>query len=253
MAFNPKIEEGKKTAKKEYYKLTPGSHTLRILPPAVVYQTHFFKSQSTSVKCLGAECTVCKNNFDLMNQYPDNYKSQKGWHPKSKRYFCNVVDRTPVKTCSCGKEYPANAHVCTCGLQLPEAKPRNKPYVLGYGVTLAIDLDAVDDSVRNNTGSPIGISKYDVNLVVTFDGQDKKVTVIPTQNFEALNLDSPLYDLSDTVITLSPQEMVELLKGTSIKDIFAQRKGNKQQQGEEAKVSDEELKHLSETIIELLD
>jgi hypothetical protein len=136
---------------------------------------------------------------------------------------------------------------------LPEAKPRNKPYVLGYGVTLAIDLDAVDDSVRNNTGSPIGISKYDVNLVVTFDGQDKKVTVIPTQNFEALNLDSPLYDLSDTVITLSPQEMVELLKGTSIKDIFAQRKGNKQQQGEEAKVSDEELKHLSETIIELLD
>jgi hypothetical protein len=253
MAFNPKTEDGTKTTKKEYYKLTPGSHTLRLLPPAVVYQIHYIKSQNTSVQCIGKECPICKNNFDLMNQYPNNYKSQKGWYPKSKRFFCNVVDRTKVKTCSCGKEYPANAQVCTCGLQLPEAKPRNKPYVLGYGVTLATDLDAVDDAVLDDTGSPVGISKYDVTLVVTGEGQDKKVTVVPTQNFETLNLDSPLYDLSDTVITLSPQEMVELLKGTPIKDIFAQRKGNKQQQGEEAKVSDEELERLNKTINELLD
>jgi hypothetical protein len=253
MAFNPKTEEGSGSARKEYYKLTPGSHTLRFLPPAVVYQTHYFKAQNASVQCIGKECPICKRNFELLNQYPGNYKSQKGWSPKSKRYFCNVIDRTKVKTCSCGKEYPMNTQVCTCGLQLPDAKPRNKVFVLGYGVTLATDLDAIDDAVLDDTGSPVGISKYDVTLIVTGEGTDKKVTAVPTNNYEVLNPDSySLYDLSDTVISLSPQEILDLMEGTSIKDIFAQRKGNKQQPKEETEVSDDELKRLNETINELL-
>src|SRR3990172_10248604 len=157
----------------EFMSLTSGAHTIRILnEQAKTKPTHFFKVNNTTVLCLGDECPVCANNKKLIMQFPENFREQTGYNKITYRFFVNVLDKTPAKTCGkCNKEYKdLRQTICTCGEVLPEAMPLNKVKVLSKGLTLRNDLDSVDNAILDNTGTPIGLINYDIVLMVTGAG-----------------------------------------------------------------------------------
>lgn len=229
--------------KTQFMKVSQGTHTIRILQPqAKTIPQHFFKGKG-SILCLEDECPICANNRSLWSKYDKEARKQTGYNAKSYRFFVNVLDKTPAKACaSCGTEHKDLRNtICTCGEVLPEAKPLNRVKVLSRGVTLRDDLDSIDRAIQDSNGEPIGLMNYDIMLMVTGTGTDTKVTAVPrTEANEPVELTEELYDLEKVVIRLSPEEMLDVQRGTSLKDIFAARRAK-----EDAEISATEVTHLA--------
>jgi hypothetical protein len=218
-----------KFKKTEFMVVSNGAHTIRVLQPTVkTVPTHFFKSNNVTVLCLEDECPVCANNKKLIMQFPDNFREQQGYNKVNWRFFINVLDKTPAKTCvKCGRENKdLRQTICTCGEILPEAKPINKVKVLSKGLTLRDDLGSVEKAILDNTGTPIGLMNYDIVLMVTGAGtRDAKVTPVPrTEANEPIPEGLELFDLDKATIVVNAEEMLDIQRGISLKDIFAARK-----------------------------
>jgi len=89
--------ENKKFEKFRYLSFEFGQHIVRLLNTKVIY-THFFKSSNCTVRCLGEECPICKFDRQLMMETPKDYNKQKGWNPRLRRHYFNVLDKTAVMT-----------------------------------------------------------------------------------------------------------------------------------------------------------
>src|SRR5574339_256667 len=180
-----KIERGFKSDRKknEFMQVGQGAHIIRILQPqAKTYPTHFFRNTYTTVLCLEDECPICKNNKSLGQQFDKDAKKQPSYNARQYRFYVNVFDKTPAKTCEkCGKEYKdLRQTVCTCGEILPaEAKPINKVKILNKGTTLRDDLDSIDKATQDSEGNPIGLTNYDFVLMVSGTGTDTRITPVP--------------------------------------------------------------------------
>lgn len=220
------------TRKTEFMQVGQGAHTIRILQPqAKTYPTHFFKGRG-SVLCLEEECPICANNRSLWLQFDKEAKKQQSYNAKQYRFYVNVLDKTPAKVCECGKEYKALERlVCDCGKQLPAPAPLNKIKVLNKGITLRNDLDSIDNAIQypanhENAGTPIGLMNYDIVLMVSGTGNETKVTPIPrTDSNQPVELgEQQLYDLEKIILVFTPEEMLDVQRGVSIKDIFAARR-----------------------------
>jgi len=221
--FNTNTTERKRL---EYMDTKAGNHLLRILEPkALDWWTHYMNR--SSVKCLGESCPICKRNYELIRQYPDTFREEAGFVNRTRRYYVNVLDKTPAKVCGkCDTEYKhLSQEVCECGEVLPPVAPLNKVKVLAKGVTLFEDLANIDSAIRDDLGEVVGITNYDIGLVVTGTGRDTKTTPVAdrTRN-EPVPEGLELFDLSNALIELTPEEMLELQRGVSLKDIFAARK-----------------------------
>lgn len=211
----------------EFMALPQGAHTIRILQDqAKTRPTHFFQVNNTTVLCLEDNCPICQNNKSLIGQFPENFRDQTGYCKVNWRFFVNVLDKTPAKVCECGKEYKAlSMTICTCGKVLPDAAPLNKVKVLSKGITLRDDLDSIDKAIQNPNGEPKGLMNYDVTLMVSGAGRDTKITPVPrTDITDPIPEGLELFDLEKAVITLTPSEMLDVQRGTRLKDIFAARK-----------------------------
>jgi len=212
----------------EYMQLPVGAHTIRVLQAqAKTLPTHFFVKNKVTVLCLGDECPICTNNKKIIMQFPKNFREQQDYVKINYRFFVNVFDKTPAKTCGkCQKEYKnLSATLCDCGEVLPEAAPINRVKVLAKGLTLRDDLDSIDKAILNAQGDPIGLMNYDVVLMVSGTGRDTKITPVPrTEANQPVELTQELYDLEKVTITLTPSEMLDVQRGISLKDIFAARK-----------------------------
>ena len=211
----------------EYMDTKAGNHIIRMLEPvAKDYWTHYLNR--VSVKCLGEDCPLCTRNFELIRQYPESFRKEIGFVPRTRRYYVNVLDKTPARVCSkCGAEYKKNVTVCSCGEVLPaEMTPLNKVKVLAKGVTLFEDLENINNAIRDDAGEIVGINNYDIGLVVVGSGTDTKTTAIAdrTKN-EPVNMEGlELFDTSSALIELEPSELLELQSGVSLKDIFTARR-----------------------------
>lgn len=225
--------------KLQYMALTPGAHRLRILDTeALSVKTHFLNN--SSVKCLDDDCPICANNKKIIMQFPDTFREQSGYNRYSVRFFVNVLDRTPAKVCpDCGKEYKnLAATICTCGKVLGEVAPLNKVKILSKGSGLFGDLDNIDKSIMKDNGEPVGITNYDINIIVNGSGRDVKYTAIPdTSKNDVIALSEELFDLSKAVLTLSPDEMLDVQRGVTIKDIFASRRTAEKKQADDVAVA----------------
>lgn len=212
----------------EFMALPTGAHTIRILQPqAKTVPTHFFRNNNTTVLCLGGECPVCANNKKLIMQFPETFRDQHDYNKINYRFFVNVLDKTPVKTCECGKEYKNLAMtICTCGKVLSEVHLLNKVKVMSKGITLRDDLDIIDKATLDEQGTPIGLMNYDTVLVVSGTGRDTKVTPVPrTEANKPVELgEQELFDLEKAIIVLTPPEMLDVQRGIRLKDIFSARK-----------------------------
>lgn len=250
--FSGQFDKSKRT---EFMALPQGAHTIRILQSqAKTKPTHFFMNSKATVLCLGDECPICANNRKLIMQFPDNFRDQAGYNKINYRFFVNVLDKTPAKVCTkCGKEYKDTRQtVCTCGEILPaEVKPLNKVKVLSKGLTLRDDLDKIDKAIQTPNGEPIGLMNYDVMLMVSGTGRDTKITPVPrTDVTEAIPEGVELFDLEKAVLKFEPDEMLDVQRGTALKDIFAARKA-KEEISFEPIVNQEEIDKVNKAVDQL--
>lgn len=223
-----------KFRKTHYMSLGEGQHVVHILEnPAKKFYVHFVGF--SYVKCLGDDCPICENNKKLMFEHPKDFRNQKTWKPRSERFYVNVLDKTKARYCeSCDVDYKdlAVTHCSKCNSALPEPAPLNKIRVLAKGTTLFVDtLDLLSNTVRREDDSIVDITNYDWTIVVRGTEKDTITTASPRYNGQEVAPDlqgQELYDLGNAVPELSREEMVDLLNGASLKDIFALRRATKE-------------------------
>jgi hypothetical protein len=212
----------------EFMTVGQGAHTIRILQSQVkTLPTHYFDRSKASVLCLEDECPICANNKKLYMQFGKEANKQPEYNRVNWRFFVNVLDKTPTKVCAkCGKEYKDIRNtVCSCGEVLPEVKPLDKVKVLSKGLPVRDDLGSINSAIKDSQGNEVGITNYDVTLMVSGTGRDTKVTPVPRTDLnDPIPENLELFDLDKAVITLNPAEMLDLQAGHSLKDIFAARK-----------------------------
>jgi hypothetical protein len=182
------------------------------------------------LKCLGAECPICQNDKKILYEHPEDYREVRGWNPRRDRYYINVLDRTPMKVCpECGTENPAKASLCSKdSAVLGEAQPLNKVKVLNGSSRLIEDLKVMARGVKDENEEKVDIRAYDWVFNTRGKLRDK-VTLVRPNYFPSkaglLEIDpATLFDTQSVVITLTPDEMLAVFNGTSVKDIFVARR-----------------------------
>lgn len=225
-----------KFEKTRYVDLSFGMRTVRLLAPPVRVFVHFVKDRGM-FKCLGRDCPVCKINKSLQTDYPEDFRKQQGYNASNPRHYINVMDRTFVKVCaSCGAENYKDAlyqfpNTCSkCGTIISEIlpAPSNKVKVLNLSQTNADKLMNYRLAVRDEHDEPLGLGNFDIDVVIVTAGSKKDISVqpssSPTSREKVSFEESDLYDLNKITLELSSEEIVQFLKGVSIKDLFAARK-----------------------------
>jgi hypothetical protein len=222
-------KQNSKFRKTEFLKLE-GEQTIRIIESAETkHYIHYING--SYLKCLGSACPVCQNNKRILYEHPEDYREVRGWNPRRDRYYINVLDRTLSKVCpECQTVSPVSAGLCSkCGTVLQEVKPLNQVRVLNGSSRLFEDLKVMSLGIKDDNGEHVDIRAYDW----VFNSRGKlrdKVTLIrpdysPTRS-SILEIDpAQLFDLERAVVTLEPDEMIEVaFKNTSVHDIFIARK-----------------------------
>lgn len=216
---------------------SPGQYVLRVLEAPVLVTTHFVFNKYP-VKCLGENCPICENNRKLRNENPrvTDTRELSGYLNRSERYMLNVLDRTPVKTCpTCKTEHYAIdgqfTPICTCGTPLMNEKPHpcNRVKVFSMNSDNADRIKMIEKSMQGSDGNPLGLDKYD--LIVLASVANKKVSWTPMPNVNANDVvEVPADALTPQdkfAMVLTREEILQLLKGTQIKDIFLARNASK--------------------------
>ena len=263
MAFIKKIEyeESKsKFRRTEFLSLPTGtSSTIRILEEeAVLFKTHYLSGYT--IKCSGEDCPLCVINRELIMQYPETFRDDARFVPQRNRYYVNVLDKTPAKHCdSCGSDTKDLSQMvcfkCKRSTALVDATPINQVKVLAKGPTLFNMLDDVNSAVLVDPSDPnselVGISNFDITLVIRGTGLDTTTTPIANPSANAVvNLSDydDLFDLDEAIISLEPSEVLELQSGVSLKDIFIARSANKPQEEKVATVSNSNIELDSDAV-----
>ena len=256
-----KVEEKKSSGtmykKTEFINLPQGQTTVRFISPKFrKYYNHYVNN--AYILCLEDECPICKNNFKLMLEFHDNFREVKGWNHRNERYAVNVLDRTLVKICpSCKAEikkssnmFPAICPKCSAVIANELEVQLNKVKLLSKGPTLKDQVVALNESILDDTGNPVSITAYDVVLNVKGTGKETVINLIPFPNKNDVVVveDSKLFDLDNSAIKLTAEEMIEMQSGISLKDIFAARKvsnPDKELEGVQDSVSEELQKKIN--------
>lgn len=222
--FGETLDERKesKFKKTEWLTLT-GEITIRILDSmeTKVYG-HYFMGRGW-VECLGDECPICQNNKKILYEHPEDYQKVQGWNARRARYFLNVLDRADGKV-----------------------------KVLGCGPRLIEDLKVMSKAVRNEQDERIDIRNYDWLLLTSGEGRDKKTLPQPkffgketTEQVE----EGALYDLNNLMVKLTPDEMLDVANGASLKDVFALRRASKQAKEDEfGGISEEVASQINDAV-----
>lgn len=253
MFFNIVDYETRTFDRTRFLNLDYGQHLVRFLGvPELVY-THFIRGSNVTVKCLGDDCPICVNNKKIISERPDDFRSATNYFPKSPRHYINVLDRTPVKVCpkcqeenkqDLAKKFSAVCHSCETFITDVEPISSNKVKVLNLSNTSAELVNSFNTSILDESGNPLGVHNFDVLFMVTKAGNKKTVTPIPVgENRDKVEVpEDALYDLSKVVITLTSDEVVNVLKGISLRDIFLARRGEQEEKlVGDAKVLNEEV------------
>ena len=213
-----------------------GQHLVRILGiPKMHYVNYVPSAKPVTVKCLEDDCPFCKINKNLILEYPKDFKNQKGWNPRQERHYLNVLDRTPVKVCpQCGVEnkktvggsFSPACRECSTIISAVETTLSNKVKVANINYTNAGQLKEYEKTTLDSDGNLIGLHNFDIMFLVTKPGEKKNIVPIPVpQSNDKIEVpEESLYDLDKVIIELSAEEMLELQRGISLKDIFSARR-----------------------------
>lgn len=234
--FETSETEKKVFNKINFLKLNPGQHIIRILNIMSVY-THFIPQAKVSIKCLLEDCPICGMNKKIMTEHPDDFRKITGFLPRSKRHYFNCLDRTDVKVCpTCQAEVKRGGDnkfppICPEGHVILEAEvtKSGKVKVGSVSDTNGNLMNTYAKSSLDAEGNSASLSDFDFLLMVTKmpDGKNNTAPMPIYANNDALEIpDDALYNLEDAVVNLNPNEIVNLLKGVSLRDLYLARKGS---------------------------
>lgn len=231
----PEQESNSRFRRTEFLDLPQGQTIIRIIDTkeeAMKYFVHYVKG--VYIKCIGEDCPVCATNKKLIIENPDTFRDIAGYSPKSERYSVNVLDKTPAKICpQCGHPTKGNMGIfspicakCDTPIVQVQSQPLNKIKVFSKGRTVADQLNAIDTSIQDASGNSIGINHYDIGLFVQGIGKKQTIAVVPmVEKNEPVDIDSAQkFDLTKTALELSVEEIIDLQKGISLKDILTARR-----------------------------
>jgi hypothetical protein len=222
--------------KNEFIDLAIGTPTIiRILNEhALVVDTHY--SHGATIACPGEDCPICQNNRKMfLDNGRDAYKLP-GFISLRQVGYLNVLDRTPVKLCpnteckaeikKVGTTFPASCPKCGASLISVKASPLNKVKILSKGKKFYEQLDYYNSAILDENETPIGITNYDLELLVLDNKTAPTVRAMPERNDVVEVVEEELFDLSEAQIHLNPSEINDLLRGTRLADIFAARRSS---------------------------
>lgn len=246
--------ERKKTV---FMKTVDGhSYTVRILEPKSTQVFTHYLQQRYNIKCLGEDCPLCTRNSEIYAADPDNYRKDPNYSPRHKRYFVNILDKTVVKKCpKCNLEYAnLNKGLCDCGENLLDAAPSNTVKVFSKGPTVFEDqLNVYHNSILDQAGEKIGVNNFDIMIVVTGRGKDTTTTIVPmAANRDPVPEGLELFDLDSITIELEPEEMLDVQRGVSLKDIFAARRAEEDSEFPPQETISDEVQRDVEAAVEKL-
>jgi hypothetical protein len=224
--------------KTEFVNFSQGEHFIRIISETpVMFNTHF--THMITFKCLGDDCPVCQNNLKLRMENPKAQTNQiVGFIPRRQLAYVNVLDRTTVKVCpNCGNEvkkyngvFPPSCAKCNAVITTVQSAPLNKVKVMSKGKEFFDQVNFYANTiVDENTETPLGINNFDLSVLITAPKAKPVVGARPDRNDPITVNEDDLYDLNRAIITLNAEEIRDVLRGTSIRDIFASRKEMKTQ------------------------
>ena len=248
---------GDKTFRKmEFLKLT-NLHTVRILnAPSYTAYVHWINR--IPIKCLDDECPICKQNKLIIAENPETFRKVSTYSRKSQTFYLNVLDRTPVKICpNCdhentvvGNRFPAVCEGCNSLITDVVSAPVNKVKILSRGQTFGEDINNIYNRNVDDAGNVIPIYNYDIQIMVGSNKQAFPQELI--NNNDVVTVDpSELFDLESAPISLGGAEMLELQRGVSLKDIFAARTANDEEEVAES-LNDIEEGTIRNSVIKLL-
>lgn len=200
---------------------------------------HYLPQQRISIVCLGAgECPVCIENQKKVDNAPagTRYGQIKGYISRQNRYLVNVLNKTLVKETPTGNiifaqmdgQFPMQDVSTGEMLVNIEPKPLHRVEVLERGPTLFSQLNAINSAVFDpETNEPVGLWNYDIVITATGQGRQMTTNIIPYPQYnEPVEVSADdLYVLKDVPLQLSAAEVYEVLRGVSLQDVFAARKG----------------------------
>jgi hypothetical protein len=220
----------------EFIDLPQGQTTIRLLSKSFFeFFNHYING--AYVKCLNEDCPICASNAKLIMENPQNFRDIKGYSARNHRYAVNVLDKTLVKICpKCkaefkknGNNFPSTCTKCDTVLLNELEQVLNRVKVLSKGPTLTEQLKALQQTVLNASKEPVGITNFDIVLYVTGSGKGTNITPIPLTN-ETAPVDvktEQLFDLEKATLVMTADEVKDVMRGVSLKDIFAARKATK--------------------------
>lgn len=175
-----------------------------------------------SVICPGLDtCPICAWNREQRKADPKTKDLLKA----RKVYTFNVLDRTPVLTCSeCGAEHyevkgTGYPEACSCGVSLTDAepKPRNKVQIMQKGIRLVEQLIAFEE--EPDLGA---VTEYDIKIDTRGKGGEAMSTCIPKQKTKldlakilGENPEDKKYDIVQVVTPLEVEQIERILGGES--------------------------------------
>ena len=221
--------------KKQFLRLTPGNHVIRLLPGEQgFYITYTHWINNANIECLDDECPICMNNKRIIAENPDNFREIKGYSRRRQVFYVNVLDRTPAKICpSCGEihkgvggNFPSACSNCNAVLVNEQAKPLNDLAILNRGSELYENLKSINNENLDELGEKIGIENYDIMIMVPPKTKRPVAQGMPHQRDEVTMPEEELFNLEEAPLKLSADEVNKFLRGASLKDIYAMRRAD---------------------------
>ena len=249
-------EAGQRNAtkfKKRVFKyLNEGVHKFLIIQeePDKEY-VHFLNGKY--VACLGLDgCPLCTRNRKIYNEDPEDYRTKKGYVPRTQRFGFNILDMTKIKKCpECSSEnlpndkgrYDASCISCKATIAGVEPEVSNSVKIINGGVelispfkTLATRLQRKDEKLTDHV----------LELEVEMVSGRRKYALYPSEDPVPTVEDSELFETN--AISLNVEEMESVMRGVSYRDIFAARAAERSPKD---KPSDEVSKLSSEVAVDV--
>jgi len=263
----PIYDETKKDFKPvRFLKIIPGYPVrIRVLDKAAYRATkHYLPKQKISVVCLEENCPICANNKKLAIANPGvNYSDIPGIINKQNRFLVNVLNRTKVKTTPAGHivyagsdgKFPAQHPETGEDLKDIKALSQNSIEVLERGSTLFGQLNGIHDTIRDEEGNRLGLTNYDIILTAVGKGRQMTVSAVaqPQYNDKIEINEIDLYKLDKVPMKLSEDELIKVLSGISLQDIFEARKETPKEETYLEGISDAVVAEVEDTIDSLFE
>lgn len=251
MLFDVSAVQESTFQKISFFNYDLGTHKVRFLGPTKATNVHYVNR--TTIKCLGEDCPICKNNRQIQLEHPNDYWEVQGYNRIQKRHYANVLDRTVAKICpQCSAEvkrgvngqFPPTCPACNTFITGIKESQLNVVKVINISNTNAAKIEAFIMSNTDSEGQPISPFTYDFGFMVTMINKKKDSQPMPMyESNDAIDdYTEKLYDLDKAVITLNPEEVSNLVRGISLKDIFAARRSTDKADAQFISANEEEVK-----------